>query len=180
MTAYLLAALFAPLSFAFNVFVYVTAPLWAFVAALFKLTALPWPLSWVHTHDDDIFGSKTTKEPIPATFFARFKASVWWLWRNPGYGFDAYVLGYPADDVLDVSSIGKGKFGGNELAWQKHTLLLTNGRRRFSFKADIPLIAGRYLKFWIGWHYVPQAGRHIFKFDANPLKRVRTPHIERN
>lgn len=173
MTAYLLAALFAPLSFAFNLMVLFTAPTLAFIAALFRLTELPWPLSWAHTHDDDIYGSRTTKEPVPATFGGRFKRAVWWLWRNPGYGFDAYVLGYPASELVDMEITGSGMFGGGELAWMRHDMVFKGGRRRFSFKADIPLIAGRYLKFWIGWHYTPQAGRHMYKLDINPFKAAR-------
>ncbi|WP_432289264.1 hypothetical protein SLT36_31535 (plasmid) [Aminobacter sp. BA135] len=53
---YLRYALLAPLSLAFNLFVMVTAPVWASWAALADIERLPWVFAWVHTHDDDIYG----------------------------------------------------------------------------------------------------------------------------
>ena len=167
--AVILAILLAPISLAFNLFVIATAPLWAFIAALFKLTVLPWPFSLVHTHDNTIYG----EGPVPDTFTKRFTTAVWWLVRNPGYGFDAYVLGYPTRDLVNIETRGSGLFGGTELAWAFSVIDFTNGRRRFLFRADIPLIAGRYMKFWLGWHVANQAGRHMYKFDVNPFKQVR-------
>ena len=71
-----LALAFAPLSLAFNLLVILTSPIWALLAAALKLTVLPWPLSWVHTHDNPIYGPGGT----PMTFVRRFKAALWsWL-----------------------------------------------------------------------------------------------------
>lgn len=174
----ILAAAFAPISLAFNFLVILTSPLWALLAASLKLTVLPWPLSWVHTHDNPIYGLGGT----PATFTGRFKAALWWLVRNPGYGFDAYVLGYDHADLINITTRQSGRFGGSELAWALSDITFSKGRRRFLLRADVPLLARRYAKFWIGWHVTSQAGRHMFKVDFNPFKRaryVRLPHTER-
>ena len=166
--AWVLALLYAPLSLAFNLFVIATAPLWALMAATFRVAALPWPLSLVHTHDNPVYGG-----PTPATFASRFRAAVWWLVRNPGYGLDAYLLGYAHEEVSAIGTRQSGSFGGQKLAWAFSTLELTGNRKRFLLRADIPLLAGRYAKFWIGWHIINQAGRHMFKIDFNPFKTVR-------
>lgn len=164
---FLLALLFVPISLAANIFTILTSPLWAFVAALFRLEVLPWPLVMVQTHDNNIYGG-----PMPATFTGRWKTAVWWLCRNPSYYFDAYVLGYPNNELVDIQTRQSGTFGGTELAWAYSTIRFKN-KTRFLFRADIPLIAGRYAKFWLGWHILNQAGRHMFKFDFNPMKQVR-------
>lgn len=175
MTAIILAILFAPLSLIFNLFVIITSPVWALIAAAFNLRTLPGPLMLVHTHDDDIYGSKTTGDPVPSSFAKRFKRAVWWLIRNPGYGFDAYVLGYPASDVLWIDRAAKtnnGKWKGVELAYAIDFLHLKGARTRFGLRANVPLIGKKYIKIWIGWHATDQAGRHMFKFDFNPFKTV--------
>lgn len=71
---------------------------------MFKLSTLPGPLAWFYTHDTDIYGSATTYEPIPDTVWGRYKRAIWWMYRNPGYGFDAFVLGYPAGNSTVVGS----------------------------------------------------------------------------
>jgi len=166
--AVLLSLFYIPISVAFNVFVILTSPLWAFIAAFFKLEVLPGVFSWVHTHDENIYGG-----PVPPTFTQRFRQAVWWLCRNPGYGFDAYVLGYADSDVLgQIYTTNDEKFGGEQLAWTLYLMELRGRHQRFCLVADIPLFAGRYLKFWLGWHMMNQAGRRMFKFDFNPFKRV--------
>lgn len=165
-----LALIFAPVSLAFNLFVIVTSPIWAAIAAILNRTELPYPLSWVHTHDDDIYGSRTTLDRVPSTVMGRFWRAVWWLCRNPGYGFDAYVLGFASAEVIDQEIRQTGILGYG-YARQYVLMELTGGRKRFSFRADIPLYGDRYLKFWIGWHYLDQAGRRMFKVDFNPFKK---------
>ena len=169
---YLLYALLALVSLAFNLFVMATCWLWAGIAAVFKLTTLPGFLSWVHTHDDDIYGSRTTGDPIPATITTRFKRACWWLFRNPGYGLDAYVLGFAGSEIVAQDTTSNGAPWNSGGAWRIDWMTLANGRKRFSYRRDLPLWGDRYVKIWLGWHYFDQAGRRMMKFDINPLKRA--------
>lgn len=166
----------APLSLLADLFVWLTFPVWAFIAAAFSLRTLPWPLLWVHTHDDDIYGSKTTHEPVPATFLRRFRRASWWMLRNPGYGWNAYVLGFASADIVDQQTKrDEDKFdkANDEIggAWRIDWMTLRSGARRFSFRRDIPIGGARYIKLWLGWHYQDQSGRRMLKFAFTPFKR---------
>lgn len=61
----------APLSLALNLFVMVTAPIWAAWAAVAKIDRLPGVFAYVHTHDDDIYGFVDK----PSTAWGRFKTA---------------------------------------------------------------------------------------------------------
>lgn len=162
--------IFAPTSFAFNLFVMVTCPLWAAWAAIFNLDRLPKPFHLVHTHDDTIYGTNYLRdvlgEPRPPTVMRRWRQAMWWLCRNPGYGFDAYVLGFPSDGAVISQSEGTLTDGLH------NKMTSAKGRRYFSYRRDWLYRVGgkRYCKVWFGWHYMPQAGAHMLKFDINPFK----------
>lgn len=160
-------ALCAPLSLAFNLLVIMTSPLWAGIAAAFRLETLPGPLSWVHTHDNNIYGGA-----VPASFAGRFKVAIWWLVRNPGYGFDAYVLGFAGSAVVSQATHPNVVEWGQGGAKRTDTMTLADGSARFSYRRDIALWGDRYAKVWLGWHYHDQAGRRMLKFDINPFKRA--------
>ena len=164
MTLYLLLA---PISLLFNLFVILTSPVWALIAATFRLETLPGPLGWVHTHDNNIYGGGA-----PTRFKDRFMTALWWLVRNPGYGFDAYVLGFAGHEITDQTKTQSGAFSTGQAAIRRDTMQLTGGRERFSYRRDVPLGRGRYIKLWFGWHYQDQAGRRMLKFDINPFKRA--------
>lgn len=173
---YILALIFAPISLAFNLLTVILSPVIAVVPAAFNLRRPPFPWWLFYTHDDDIYGSKTTKEDVPEGLFNRWKRSIWWLCRNPGYGFDAYILGYGESDILSVKEtyrIGEAFDDGN-FNFVYYTIKLTKNRTRFSMRCDIPLFFDkRFIKTWIGWHYRTQAGRNMFKVDFNPFKKNR-------
>lgn len=167
MTGYILYAFLAPLSLLFNLFVIITSPFWAFIAAILKVGEFPYPFSWVHTHDNNIYGGNN----IPNSFKERFKIAVWWLCRNPGYGFDAHLLGFRGDEVVDqIMEVKEGEWNyGNAFRFDR--IILTNGRTRFSYRRNITLWGNRYIKVWFGWHYFDQAGYRMLKFDINPFKK---------
>jgi hypothetical protein len=166
---YALYAASAPLGLALNLFAILTCWFWAFLAAAFKLERLPGPLSWVHTHDDNIYGSRMTGEPMPATFLKRWTTAMWWLCRNPGYGFNAYVLGFGGDVSISwvTPEFGASKGGG---AWGRTAIMTSQGRRYFSFERHWPLFLGRYAKIWLGWTTNDNGtGRHMLKVMVNPF-----------
>lgn len=172
---YVLALLFAPISLTFNLLTVIFSPIIAILPAGFNWVNPPSPFWLFYTHDDDIYGSKTTKEPIPNGFINRWKRSVWWLCRNPGYGFDAYVLGYSGNEVIEnEEKVDTRNFDSGEFAFSFFYIYLTNNRTRFSLRCDIPLgFNKRFIKTWIGWHYRTQSGRRMFKVDFNPFKKNR-------
>lgn len=160
--------IYAVLSFLFNIFVVITSPIWALIAAAFKLETLPGIFKWVHTHDNNIYGGL-----MPITFSQRFKAAVRWLCRNPGYGFDAFVLGFKSSNIEFQNTTGNYQlFESSTSAFQKDIMTLMNGSKRFSYRRNIPLWKNRYIKIWFGWHYLDQAGYRMLKFDINPFKRT--------
>lgn len=167
---YLRYALLAPISLAFNLFVMLTAPIWAAWAALGNLYALPGVFAYLHTHDASIYGPT----PKPADILVRFKTAVWWLWRNPGYGFDAYVLGFAHEGVTIVYDSGPtAPFDKARTASRFVVMKAANGRRYFSYRRDQMLPGNRFAKIWLGWHWSSVDGnRHMLKVMFNPLRRL--------
>jgi len=167
---YLRYALFAPLSLIFNISVMLTCPIWAAWAAIFNLDRLPGVFSYVHTHDDDIYGTGMTKVR-PTRMKDRWTHAMWWICRNPGYGFDAYVLGFPGEGMVFEKKINNGKDGMNN---RFDIMKAANGKRYFSYRRDIRWSETRYLKLWFGWHYQSKDGgkSHMLKFDINPYKKI--------
>lgn len=143
----------------------------ALVAAVFNLDRLPPVWDWIMTHDDDIYGSKTRREGRhvkqdltgkPDNWFDRFKLALWWLYRNPGYGFAAFVLGVKSSDITDQSATGT--LAGGYFV----TMTRRNGDKLFSYRRDLRLTKTKYLKIWFGWHYSDQAGYRMIKIDFSP------------
>lgn len=149
-----------------DIFVWLTCWFWAGIAAVLNLEALPRPFDLLHTHDDDIYGSGTTKEPRPKTVWRRWLRATWWMFRNPGYGVQARIFGIPALDVLSVTSTGTDITRGIH-----DSLLLVNDDHAFGYRRDILWSGTFYCKVWTGWNYRRKGGYHILKFDFNPFKR---------
>jgi len=168
---YLRWFIFAPISFLFNIFVMLTSPIWALWAAVFNLDSLPGPFAWVHTHDETIYGNHVYGEK-PKKVIDRFKRAVKWLCRNPGYTFDAKVLGFSGEDLKFLKTETKGTFdiGGNAY---RYDVMEAGGKKYFSYRRDIKIGKHRYIKLWFGWQYVTQAGWHIIKFEFNPFRTIK-------
>lgn len=171
---YLRWALLAPISLAFNLFVILTSPIWALWAAVFKLRQLPWIFALVHTHDDDVYGSNTTHEPVPFMTFARFKRAVWWLVRNPGYGFDAHILGFDHSGMVITCDSGPtAAFDQARTSSRFIVMRAKSGRRYFCYRRDQMLFGNRWCKIFIGWHYEAKAAnRHMIKVMINPFRTL--------
>ena len=165
--------LFAPVSLIFNILVMLTSPVWALWAAIGKMKTLPGIFSHVHTHDDWIYGHGWPKPDVPEDFFDRFKIALWWLCRNPGYTFDAEVLGFKDEGMVVLKDETKGKFDSGEPA-KRYTVMQTgNGKKYFSYRRDFKLGKGKFCKFWAGWQPTNQSGWHIIKVDLNPFKKAK-------
>lgn len=174
---YLRYILTAPLSLAFKIICWLPVVSFpsALFAAVFNLDRLPGIWAWIHTHNDDIYGSLTRREGRfvkrdltgkPDNWFDRFKLAVWWLYRNPGYGFAA-ALGFDHDGAV-IKWNGKQLVDG---AWFDMTD--AKGRKFFGYRRDLFYRKGgkRYIKIWFGWHNAAEnTDRHMLKIDFSPFK----------
>ncbi len=155
---YLRYALYAPLSLLFNVFVILTSPIWAGMVAVTRAAHLPGILSYLYTDDDDIYGSGMTKDPIPPTVWGRFKRAMWWLCRNPGFGFAKNLLGRPnsatdqfAFHIMMIDQTRPAVWDSGEYCVEHFIAITGDGRRWFNYRTDIPLPMSKYCKIWLGW-----------------------------
>lgn len=75
---------------------YHTCWLSAGIAAAFKLDRLPGVMCCVHTDDDTIYGTAYSSQTGSRcqSLATAWNGAMWWLCRNPGYGFAGYVLGF--------------------------------------------------------------------------------------
>jgi len=169
MQRYLISAVICMIGY---VFTYISCPLWAFIAAVFKLTKLPGIFSLIHTFDDDIYGSKYRKSGMPATFVERFKTACWWIWRNPNYGFNAKVLGLPVEGTL-VEVKGSFEFfdtGKTCVITTKFTNPIFE-EDFFGYRRDQHLMGRRFIKMWFGWQHNSFDNKHyMLKLMFNPFR----------
>lgn len=140
-------------SFAINLMMWGGADLFALIPATWKLERMPGWLWYLQTHDDNVYGSRFTNEPMPSTWWKRWRTAARWLRRNPGYAFDAFILGLPLSPVTWISD---------------YRYLV--GDKGFGYKRDIPLAGRAYFKVWIGWHNEPRGDskRHMLKIAFGP------------
>lgn len=174
---YLRYALYAPLSLLFNLFVILSSPFWAGVVAVTGAAGLPSPFDYLYTDDDDIYGSGMTGDPTPATAWGRFKRAMWWLCRNPGFGFAKNLLGRPAGcmTIMPIQWIDRtvpAVWDSGEYCVEHFIAITDDGRRWFNYRLDIPLPMSKYCKIWLGWQ---DDGR--LKIMFNPFLTSRgNPH----
>jgi hypothetical protein len=149
---YLRYALYAPLSLFFNIFVILTSPFWAGLVAVTRAAHLPYPLSMLYTDDDDIYGSGMTKDPVPPTVWKRFTRAMWWLCRNPGFGFAKDLLGRPTQaTIMMIDRTSPQVWDSGEYCIEHFVAITADGRRWFNYRRDIPLPMSKYCKIWFGW-----------------------------
>jgi len=162
---------------------------------------LPTWLRWFQTHDfplDEVWRPSTAAEPwrvdglfignfrafagrTPPDFYAsawlRYLARVFWLWRNPAYGFRAQVLGYPVDGMLLVHATEHGAAWGSGLNSWAMTVAERPGAALFTrsaFHVRGQLFywrgASRYVRVNVGWKLVmPQIA--MVATHVNPIRR---------
>lgn len=155
---YIKFTLFFVLSFSLNIFIWLTCWFWGLVAATFKLENLPGPLYYLQTHDDWVYGHGWKRKlGVPPKWFQRVKLATWWLARNPGYAFDALVLGVRATEVMWRTEV-------------RYDLLYQDKLVGFGYKRDVPITSKTYIKIWLGWHFEPKGGtdKRMLKIAFGP------------
>lgn len=171
--SYAFCALISILMF---VFTYITCPIWGLLAAILKRDALPYPLSLLHTHDDNVFGAKMRRstygetDAIPTTFTKRFTTACWWIWRNPNYGFNANVLGLPIEGT--TITLDEQTFHGTD--YTRWTLFDCEGTKYFGYAIQKSYTKTKYFKLWIGWQWHPldNSDRYMLKCSFNPFRTI--------
>lgn len=161
---YLRYVLFIPLFLGFNLFVWLTCWLWAAIVAVLKIERLPGILAWVHTSDDNIYGTRKTGVPMPSSSLERFKTAIWWLCRNPGFGFAEKVLGFSDDTVSHTVVTGDQN---HQPEWAIIQQTANAGGRRYFFYRR---------RDWHGWRFnlgwtigTNDTGWHRYRFDLGPV-----------
>lgn len=173
---YLRYAIMAPISLAVNLAVILTSPIWAAWAAIANIDRLPGVFALLHTHDDSIYG-EALAGPKPAKVVDRFKRAVWWIARNPSYGFDSYVLGIPYAGLTFIYDTGPTTpFDKPRTASRFYIMKTAKGRKYFGYRRDQMLWGKRYIKIWFGHHFEPKGPepKHLMiKIMCNPFKTMK-------
>jgi hypothetical protein len=142
----------APISWLMTLASYAMSPVIAGISMATGSNQVPW-LGWFYTHDASLDGGieqgKDGYDPA-ATGFKLWWQRVSWICRNPGYRFNAYVLGYSAEASILFFESGAG------YPPVKHWTIveLKTGRRIFGYRNG---------SRWFGWKAEGIGGRHQLK-----------------
>lgn len=109
---YLKWLLLAVANVAMLLLAYLLAPL---LPSFSQSDRLPRWLAWFDTPDNTLDGDapfQALHAPFPGiqTGWRRYVNRVFWLWRNPSYGFDLGVLGVTV--ISEISKVGPSTVGG--------------------------------------------------------------------
>lgn len=135
---------------------------------------LPKYLSWFQTPDAPLDGDSGFEKVFPPEKWPKYLRRVFWLWRNPAYGFAWSVLSYQPKGP-EYNWYGSIKLceevTGDGFGW--YFLLLPSGVFQFSFRK--PFLFGKQLRFRFGWKLVGLAThgnwetRKKYVFTFNPF-----------
>lgn len=163
---------FAFASMLVNLAAYVLSPSLAAYSVWRGIDVLPYPLNLLHTHDNTLDGGQKQGYEIGVTGWKLWWQRTCWIWRNPGYGFDAYVLGFDHAGYRVLRESGPVPDFSQPSAFYSNVMMAANGRRYFTWRRNIPLFGGCFLKVWIGWNYMAYGGvKHQIKTHFVSLKR---------
>ena len=165
--------LFAALSMAVNIIAYLLSPILAAYSVWRDIVVLPHPFNLLHTHDNTLDGGQKQGYAIGVTGWRLWWQRTCWICRNPGYGFDAYVLGFEHVGYVVLSESGPAPDFSTPSAFYSNRMRAADGKDYFTWRRNIPLWGGRFLKIWVGWNYMAYGGvKHQIKTHFVSLKRV--------
>lgn len=162
-----------------NLFVVVLAYLLAPILPAFAIgrATLPRFLSWFQTPDNPLDGDanfKANVAPFPGeqSGWRQYVNRIFWLWRNPSYGFDLAVLGFTASKLAAVVKVGPLPLAGApQTGWYFATATNPDGSRAWQFYA---------VKVWgrcasrvnFGWKLWSAPGLCQFAMTINPYLTI--------
>ncbi len=165
--------LFTALSMAVNILAYLLSPFLAAYSVRRGIDVLPYPLSLLHTHDNTLDGGQKQGYEIGGTGWKLWWQRTRWICRNPGYGFDAYILGFDHAGYVVLSESGPAPDFSEPRAFYSNRMRAADGKLYFTWRRNIPLVSGHFLKIWVGWNYMAYGGvKHQLKTHFVSLKRV--------
>lgn len=158
-----------PFLVAMNVFVYLTAEIWAALSVIMKRNTLPGFLALLHTTDDTLDGMHNQIDKPLKTGVGLVLQRAMWMRRNPAAGFQERVLGFKSDGAVFTYSNQRETPRGN---WYHRSIMrAANGKRYFGFRCHVYWSKKFAVKLWIGWAYHDYGtGYHPMKLDFNPFK----------
>lgn len=177
MKGLLLALLYLPINLAFTALAWLLAPVLPLFAS--EDGWLPSWLWWFQTPDNSIDGDGTFNKPSAHPIITRmpqYWRRVFWLIRNPSYGFNWTVLATKALPNNPYRFFGnlQAKDSVGMYGW---CFSWVTGTMYFHLKIYQPTIFGKCLKFRIGWNLANSlmnnayAGQKIkYCFTCNPFK----------
>lgn len=151
---------------------YIISPLLAAWSVLANIDVLPWPFSLFHTHDNTLDGGQKQGYEIGVTGWKLWWQRTRWICRNPIYGFNAYIFGFDHDGYRVLRESGAVPDFSKPSAYYSNVMEDAGGRRYFTYRRNIPLFGGRFIKVWVGWNYVAYGGiKHQLKTHFFSLKK---------
>lgn len=143
---------------------------------------LPACLSWFDTPDNPLDGDggfKAEHAPFKGevTGWRRYMNRVVWLLRNPAYGFDIEVLGFPPDKLPNAATVSHS--GGHSISgknsedgWYFLTIKDSDGKSAWQFFYIKHLTDSHCLRLNIGWKLWSWFNQEVsqFVFSFSPWK----------
>lgn len=111
---------------------------------------------WFYSHDNTLDGGwdvgiRGYKDPATLSWYKLIWQRMCWICRNPGYGFNAFVLGFKHTNNVQIV-FEKGIPYPEDSYW--YVIQSDNGWKFFGFRGD---------KTWVGWNYLNYGGYHQLK-----------------
>ena len=162
----LLYCLFAIVSTAPVLIAIVLSPLLAAVSVALRRDTLPFGLQWFSTVDDTLDGGQhqhPKSYPPGATGWRLWWQRTCWIARNPAQGFQVYLLGFDASDMMLIANDMTGTPG--EAPYCRYRVWRDpEGRRLWSYQRSISIGGRIYVKLWFGWTVKEEIERFSLKF----------------
>lgn len=111
---------------------------------------------WFQTHDNPVneyylggyYRGKWTERYKDNDYLMR----LFWLWRNPAYGFSHYLFGYDQRGMRLNRRINWAKNHSNNHSFYKFMAVENErGKNAFMLHTEIKVIGGWYFEAFLGW-----------------------------
>lgn len=176
---YLRYLTFLPMLLFCYLLTWLLAPFLAAFSVIFNYPNLPGYLAYFHTNDDDLDGGQHQLGWPKVKGVKLWIQRMSWLFRNPAYGFAAFVFGFSTVGMKVLEQTSKGTDG--DKTWENtktnsvwFLMQAANGKKYFSYRRDQHLFGARYIKIWFGWNYMAYDKKnHMMKAMVNPFRSAK-------
>lgn len=152
--AYIKWLIFSPLATAIYILTYLLSPILAAVSVIFNWPVLPWPFNLFHTNDADLDGGQYQLGWPVTTGWRLWWYRMLWIQRNPAYGFDTVLFGFPYKTVTKTTHIGIGAWDSGSDNFELVVIENERGQKMFSIRwQKYYLFNKMFIRIWIGWNH---------------------------